>query len=92
MERREIRGLPYFPGVTSGTLRFGDVVPRPDRILVVTQMEVPTVQEGWGGVVVIEAALFSHAMIRILGLGVPTLIISEADAESLENNMQVRYV
>lgn len=40
--------------------------------------------------VVIDAAPFSHAMIRILGLGVPTLIVNGADVEYLKENMQVR--
>jgi phosphoenolpyruvate-protein kinase (PTS system EI component) len=84
-----VRGFPYFPGRVGGTLQLGAGPARDDRIVVISQDRLAEIGEGWVGMVVVDGAPFSHAMIRLLGFGVPTLIVSAADARVLLQDMPV---
>lgn len=78
---REIQGTPYVPGRRAGRVRRG--VPAADSILVVAQSELKPFAVRPAGVIVVEAAPFSHPMIGLLGLGIPTVMISASQTVEL---------
>jgi phosphoenolpyruvate-protein kinase (PTS system EI component) len=78
----EIRGMPYAPGRAAGTIRHG--IAAPGSILVVSQSRLRRAFTGNpAGVIVVEGAPFSHAMIALLSLGVPTVMVSGGQASGL---------
>lgn len=84
---REIQGAPYVPGRRIGRVRRG--VPATDSILVVAQSELKPFAVRPAGVIVVEAAPFSHAMIGLLGRGIPTVMISASQAAELVDGAAV---
>jgi phosphoenolpyruvate-protein kinase (PTS system EI component) len=88
IEMANIFGFAYFPGRVSGELRRATKPTGEGQIALVTHSDLAFVEEGWAGVIVSEGAPFSHAMIRILAFGVPTLVIRAADAEQLQDGAQ----
>ncbi|MEJ2451937.1 MAG: phosphoenolpyruvate-protein phosphotransferase [Gammaproteobacteria bacterium] len=79
--------MPYFPGVAVGKLQHGGQGDIAQHIVLVSQAEVPALHTAPAGVIVIEAAPFSHTMISLLGLGVPTVLISVQEAGQLQAGM-----
>ena len=82
--------MPYFPGVAVGRLKKGnnggDLV---EQILLISQHELLTYNSLPAGFIVVEGVPFSHTMIGLLGLGVPTVFISAEQAGRLEEGMQL---
>jgi phosphoenolpyruvate-protein kinase (PTS system EI component) len=58
-------------------------------ILMISQYEVSGYHTLPAGFIVVEAVPFSHSMIGLLGLGVPTVLISAEQAERLEEDTQL---
>jgi phosphoenolpyruvate-protein kinase (PTS system EI component) len=84
-----IVGSPYFPGVAVGKLHKGmhDYVAK--HIVLSRGDEVSSFATLPAGFIVVDAAPFSHTMIGLLGLGVPTVLISEQQAAMLEEGMEL---
>lgn len=82
-----IAGFPYFPGAAAGLLQKGNNADIVGRILIISQQEIPVYQASPAGFIVVDAAPFSHTMIALLGLGVPTVLISAEQACTLEQDM-----
>ena len=79
-----LSGMPYVPGRACGTLRQG-MTDNPAGCIVVLDDSLPgSFTQLPAGFVVVDGAPFSHAMISILGLGVPTVIVNRAQAQELE--------
>jgi phosphoenolpyruvate-protein kinase (PTS system EI component) len=81
----DIVGLPYFPGIVTGKLHRGVDGDISDCILLVTHAEIKLLETLPRGLIIIEAAPFSHAMITVLGLGIPTVFINTKQASRLED-------
>jgi phosphoenolpyruvate-protein kinase (PTS system EI component) len=77
---RMIQGMPYVPGRARGVLRR---TAAPGAVLLATQSELHALTVCPAGVIVVEGAPFSHAMIGLLGLGVPTVMIGQVEAQAL---------
>lgn len=86
----EITGMPYVPGVTSGAIQYCGAKNIANRILLLRQEDLDMVFEAPLGFIVIEGAPFSHTMIRFMSMGLPTIIINEQQAETLEENEKVQ--
>ncbi len=84
-----IQGFPYFPGVAEGCLQTDINGDKTDRILLITQADVTAINIVPAGFIVVDSVPFSHTMIGLLGLGVPTVLISKQQAELLEQGMQL---
>lgn len=82
-----ITGSPYFPGTAAGLLQKGNHGDIAGRILMISQREIPVHQPMPAGFIVVDAAPFSHTMIALLGLGVPTVLISAEQASTLAQDM-----
>lgn len=81
--------MPYFPGVATGNLRRGMAGSGADDIVILTQQEIARFNTLPAGLIVVEAAPFSHTLIGLLGMGVPTLLISAQQATRLDAGQRV---
>lgn len=79
--------MPYVPGVVSGNVRRG--WDGGDQIALVRQNEIGPLAKPPAGIIVVDGAPFSHLLIGIRGLGVPTVIAGEAQAARLTEGMAV---
>lgn len=79
-----ITGMPYVPGTVHGYLQQGTQSIRPDSIVIIRQSGITTLSARPAGLLVVDGAPFSHAMIALLGTGIPTVVISSRQAASLE--------
>jgi phosphoenolpyruvate-protein kinase (PTS system EI component) len=84
-----ISGMPYIAGAVQGYLQYGSQQTGSDSIVMLRQSGVAALSARPAGLVVIDGAPFSHAMIALLGTGIPTVIISASQAASLQAGMQV---
>jgi len=89
LDKNNIVGFPYVPGLVCGSLRYDIETIHADGIVVIPYHDLDHLNKGWAGIIVIDGAPFSHSMIRILGFGVPTLIVSASNAMRLKDGMQV---
>ena len=80
---------PFVPGSARGILRRGYDGVSSDSILILTQQELGTFDGRPAGILVMDGAPLSHAMIRLLSLGIPTVLISSDTAGDLEEGKEV---
>lgn len=81
--RLHLEGLAYVPGRVEGVLRRGPSISDPDDILIIRMDEVDAVSGRPGGILVVDGAPLSHRMIRLLGIGVPTVIVDARQGRQL---------
>ncbi len=72
-----IHATPYVPGGARGTLQKGPEKASAGRICVLTQPDLGALHSRPSGIIVVEAAPFSHPMLHLLSRGVPTVLITE---------------
>lgn len=87
-----IRGEPYIPGIALGSLcRSAEALSETtESIVLLTHPEdLSQFISLPAGIIVVEAAPFSHAMINLLGLGLPTVLISAREAKELHGGVQL---
>ena len=85
----EIAGMPFVPGEVRGILRSVKEENLADQIVILQQQDIERITEIPLGFVVIEGAPFSHTMIRFMSMGRPTVIISEEQAQALQEGMEL---
>ncbi len=81
--RVSIQGMPYVPGVVQGTLRRGQAAAAPGSIAVYSPTDQAPPLLAAAGIIVVEGAPFSHAMIRLRAARVPIVFIDQAQAAQL---------
>jgi phosphoenolpyruvate-protein kinase (PTS system EI component) len=84
-----ITGMPYVPGMAHGRLQTGMQSVNPDSIVMLRQSGLAALSARPAGLLVVDAAPFSHAMLALLGTGIPAMLISARQAASLEEGMPV---
>lgn len=87
MESRTI--YPFVPGRVRGVVQHGPEATRDDAILVVTQDQLNAVTGTPAALLLIDAAPFSHAVIRSLGLGIPVAMLGEERLTSLTDGSAI---
>ena len=80
---------PFVPGSARGILRRGYESVSSDSILILTQQELGTLHDRPAGILVMGGAPLSHTMIRLLTLGIPTVLISSDTASDLEEGKEI---
>ena len=85
-----ILGIPYFPGVAVGKLHRGSDGDSTGRIVLITQDRITSLKALPAGLIVVEAAPFSHTMIALLDLGVPTVLVNAQQAAGLAEDVTLR--
>lgn len=83
----DIQGLPYFPGIAVAPLQKGIEGDIAQRIVLISHDDISDFALLPMAFIVIESVPFSHKMLHLLGLGVPTVLISAQQALTLEQNM-----
>ncbi|NNG14513.1 MAG: phosphoenolpyruvate-protein phosphotransferase [Gammaproteobacteria bacterium] len=89
MLNTNISGMPYFPGMAAGKLHRGVEGDIAKRIVLITPDEFTSFATLPAGFIVVEAELFSHSMIALLGLGLPTVLISAQQATTLQEGVSL---
>ena len=80
---------PYVPGKARGVLHRGYEPGSTDSILLLDQRELTQLAWRPAGILVVDGAPFSHAMIRLLTLGIPTVLISSEVADCLVEGEEI---
>lgn len=83
-----IRGTPFVPGQARGLLHSGPA-PAADAVRLLDQRELGAFTGEAAALLVVDGAPLSHPMIRLLGRGIPTLMISRAQAAALSTGTEV---
>lgn len=83
-----LQAMPFAPGVAKGILQTGEADGE-HRISLVTQGDLDGLSGHPAGLIVVDGAPLSHPMIRTLGLGVPTVIVSQAQARELPEDREL---
>lgn len=78
-----LQGMPYVPGMAQGVLRNESHGVDENTILLVNQKALPDLVVPPAGIIVIDGAPFSHALIKYRSLSVPIVIITANDAGRL---------
>jgi phosphoenolpyruvate-protein kinase (PTS system EI component) len=81
--------MPYVPGTACGILQRGLSANPAGRIVLLEQPLAGPFEPAPAGFIVIHGAPFSHAMIPLLGSGVPTVIVTPAQVEALHEGRVV---
>jgi phosphoenolpyruvate-protein kinase (PTS system EI component) len=84
-----IAAMPYVPGTARGRLQHASQPIGPDSIVMLGQSGIAALPARPAGLIVVDAAPFSHTMIALLGRGIPTVVISALQAASLETGREV---
>ena len=84
-----LQATPFVPGTVRGTLRRGCKKVSSDCIHMLTQQELGELDGRPAGIMVIDSAPLSHPMIRLLTLGIPTILISGDTVNKLEEGEEV---
>jgi phosphoenolpyruvate-protein kinase (PTS system EI component) len=85
----QLQATPFVPGRAKGILQRGTTASGPAVILVVTQQDLKPMASRPAGLIVLDGAPLSHPMIRLMGLGVPTVIIPSSEATALAEGTEV---
>ena len=88
MPSTDIVGFPYFPGTAIGRLHRGVNGDTALCIVMLSQHEITSFKGRAAGLIIVEAAPFSHSMIGLLGLGLPTVLISAHQAGQLKSGVE----
>ena len=84
-----LQATPFVPGTIRGTLHRGCKSVSSGNILILTQQELGELDGRPAGIMVIDSAPLSHPMIRLLNLGIPTILISGDTVNNLEEGEEV---
>ena len=84
-----VAGEPYVPGVASGRIESDPERVQASTILVITPGQIATLTGLPAGLVIVDAAPFSHTLIGLLGHGIPTVLVSQDQACVLEDGMTI---
>lgn len=85
----QLTGMPYVPGVAGGILQHGMSEDAAQRIVVLKQSEPGPFMVRPAGFIVVDGAPFSHHMIPLLGMGIPTVIVSTGQVDALRDGMKI---
>jgi len=77
-------GIPYVPGRAQGKVQRHSQYCTEQDILLISQEDIAPLRGlKPGGIIVIDGAPYSHTMIQLLGLNIPTVIIDAQQAKQL---------
>jgi len=79
-----VTGMPYFPGVARGSLHRGLAGDVSQCIVMIDERAFQTPEQLPAGLIVVDSAPFSHRIIGLLGLGVPTVLITAEQSALLD--------
>jgi len=84
-----LQATPYVPGRVHGRLRRGTRTPDANDILILSQADTGSLSGRPAGLIVVEAAPFSHTLLALLGSGLPSVMVSQEQAAALPHGREV---
>ncbi len=84
-----VYGMPYVAGRACGVLQYGLNTDPAGRIVMLDTPVPGPLPQPPAGIVVVNGAPLSHAMIPLLGSGVPTVLVTPAQATVLREGVEV---
>jgi len=81
--------MPYVPGTAHGILQRGLTESATGRLVLLEGAPAGPVDPAPAGFVVVDGAPFSHALVPLLGSGVPTVIITPDQARALHEGQEL---
>jgi phosphoenolpyruvate-protein kinase (PTS system EI component) len=85
----QLTGMPYVPGTARGVLQRGLADSAAGRLLLLEGAPAGPVDPAPAGFVLVGGAPFSHALVPLLGSGVPTVIITPDQARALQAGQEL---
>lgn len=85
----ELKATPFVPGNARGVLRRGAKNAVAECIAMLVPAELGELAQRPAGILVVDAAPLSHAMIRLRTLGIPTVMIERDTADTLVEGREV---
>jgi phosphoenolpyruvate-protein kinase (PTS system EI component) len=85
----QFTGMPYVPGSTRGFLQRDLSAATSSDIVILSQRDIDPLAMRPAGYIVVSGAPLSHTLIGLLEAGIPTVIVSEQQAERLETGREV---
>jgi len=85
----KLQAIPFVPGLARGIVHNGIAGASGDSIVVATTDQIRALEFLVKGAIIIDGAPFSHPMIRLLSLGVPTVIILPEQVGRLSSGLEV---
>lgn len=79
-----LQTTPYAPGRVRGFIRHGRAAATRDGLVVLSQQELVNFEGPCCGLIVVDGRPFSQSMVRVLGHGMPTVIVTPAQAAQLQ--------
>ncbi len=89
MSEVRLTGMPYVPGSARGVLQCGLTAEATGQIVLLEGAPAGPVDPAPAGFVVVDGAPFSHALIPLLGSGVPTVIITPDQVWALQEGLEL---
>ena len=80
-----IQAIPFVPGQAQGSLCFDPMTADASSIVVLHWPQLKQLRQRPAAAIVVGYAPLAHPMIRLFGLGVPTVVINEEQADVLES-------
>ena len=84
-----LNATPYVPGRARGTLRFGPAAAAPDVVVALRQHELAMLAQHPAGIILVDAAPFSHPALRLLGQAIPTVLVEARQFDGLAAGSEV---
>jgi phosphoenolpyruvate-protein kinase (PTS system EI component) len=84
-----LSAIPYVPGRARGSLRFGPAAAAPGVIVALHQREVAALGARPAGIILIDAAPFSHPTLRLLSQAIPTVLVEQGQLAGLPEGNEV---
>ncbi len=84
-----LHAMPFAPGRARGVLRRDLRKTENDAILAVSHAELRNLPAAAAGLIVVDGAPFSHAAIRLLGMGIPVVMATAAQLAELPEGIEL---
>ena len=84
-----LSAIPYVPGLARGIVRFGPTAAAPGVIVVLRQQDVAALEARPAGIVMVEASPFAHPTLRLLSLGIPTVLAEQDQLKELAEGHEI---
>ncbi len=86
---RVLTAVPYVPGRARGVLRFGPEAAAPGVVVALRQQEIEAMRARPEGVILLNAAPFSHPALRLLSQAIPTVLLERDLLDGLAAGSEV---
>lgn len=84
-----LNAIPYVPGRARGVLRFGPAAAAPGCVVALRQQELGALGGRPAGVILVDAAPFSHPALRLLSQAIPAVLAGQSQLAGLADGDEI---